>query len=130
MRTGGRWAYEVRAPKNADWFDRHPEVIATDLRTWIRRGYLLTPPAQADRYKAHWPMPASAAAPEGSASPSFGAPKNYFVINEYNFSILYGCSSAILRIRGRRFQVVSKRLPRARADQPGRPRMSRQCSGV
>jgi lytic murein transglycosylase len=84
--SGGRWAYEVRAPQNADCSIGTPDVIMP-ISEWIRRGYVLTPPRKLTA--SALAMTASLLQPEGSYGPSFLTPKNYFVIKEYNFSDLY-----------------------------------------
>jgi lytic murein transglycosylase len=82
---GLQWAYEVRAPQNADCTMGVPSVQRS-LRDWIRAGFQTVgggiPPNEADQS-------ASLLQPEGSYGPSFLVTKNYFVIKEYNFSDLY-----------------------------------------
>ncbi len=82
---GLHWAYEVRAPQNADCTMGVPSV-QRPLRDWIRAGFQTVgggiPPREADQS-------ASLLQPEGSYGPSFLVTKNYFVIKEYNFSDLY-----------------------------------------
>ncbi|MGO9359956.1 MAG: lytic murein transglycosylase [Xanthobacteraceae bacterium] len=83
---GLRWAYEVRAPQNADCTQGVPE-ITRPIGEWLRLGFApvhgeqLTREAQA--------QPASLLQPEGIYGPAFLATANYFVIKEYNFSDLY-----------------------------------------
>ena len=83
---GERWAYEVRAPKNADCSIGKPDVTMP-IGEWIKRGFLLTPPRKLDAKALA--LPASLLQPEGSYGPSFLTPKNYYVIKDYNFSDLY-----------------------------------------
>ena len=83
---GVRWAYEVKAPADADCTLGVPE-ITKPIGEWLRAGFVpvrgqqLSPAEQA--------QPASLLQPEGSYGPAFLATKNYFVIKEYNFSDLY-----------------------------------------
>jgi lytic murein transglycosylase len=83
---GVRWAYEVKAPADADCTLGVPEVTRP-IGEWLRAGFVpvrgqqLSPAEQA--------QPASLLQPEGSYGPAFLATKNYFVIKEYNFSDLY-----------------------------------------
>lgn len=85
-RPGVHWAYEVRAPANADCTLGVPEV-RRPIGAWLEAGY--TPvgghaPSPAERSE-----PASLLQPEGIYGPSFLTTRNYFVIKEYNFSDLY-----------------------------------------
>jgi len=83
---GERWAYEVRAPRNADCTMGVPDVTMP-IGEWLKRGFT---PAQARQLSAaELAVPASLLQPEGSYGPSFLTPKNYFVIKDYNFSDLY-----------------------------------------
>ncbi len=83
---GVRWAYEVRAPANADCTQGRPEVTRP-LGEWLRAGFAL---ARGQRLSAaEQAQPASLLQPEGSYGPAFLTTKNYFVIKEYNFSDLY-----------------------------------------
>jgi lytic murein transglycosylase len=85
-RAGERWAYEVRAPKNADCTLGVPDVTMP-IGEWVKRGFV---PAQNRQLSAtELALPASLLQPEGSYGPSFLTPKNYFVIKDYNFSDLY-----------------------------------------
>jgi lytic murein transglycosylase len=84
--SGERWAYEVRAPRNADCSIGTPDVTMP-VSEWVKRGFTLTPPRKLTA--AALAMDASLLQPEGSYGPSFLTPKNYFVIKEYNFSDLY-----------------------------------------
>src|SRR5712672_4787913 len=83
---GLRWAYEVRAPANADCTMGVPEVTKP-IGEWLRAGFVpvrgekLNPTEQA--------QPASLLQPEGIYGPAVLTTKNYFVIKEYNFSDLY-----------------------------------------
>ncbi|WP_408647755.1 lytic murein transglycosylase [Xanthobacter dioxanivorans] len=81
---GVRWAYEVRAPANADCTLGVPEV-KRPIGEWLRSGF-----APVERLSAaEQGQPASLLQPEGTYGPSFLTTKNYFVIKEYNFSDLY-----------------------------------------
>jgi lytic murein transglycosylase len=83
---GLRWAYEVRAPANADCTMGVPEVTKP-IGEWIRAGFV---PVRGDRLSApEQAQPASLLQPEGIYGPAFLTTKNYFVIKEYNFSDLY-----------------------------------------
>jgi lytic murein transglycosylase len=83
---GLRWAYEMRAPANADCTQGVPEVTKP-IGEWLREGFVpvrgqkLSVPAKAQT--------ASLLQPEGIYGPAFLTTKNYFVIKEYNFSDLY-----------------------------------------
>ncbi len=83
---GLRWAYEVRAPANADCTQGVPE-ITRPIGEWVRAGFA---PAH-DRAIGAREMnePASLLQPEGIYGPAFLTTRNYFVIKEYNFSDLY-----------------------------------------
>lgn len=84
--AGERWAYEVRAPKNADCSIGVPDVTMP-IGEWIRRGF-----ASADAHQftpREFALPASLLQPEGAYGPAFLTPKNYYVIKDYNFSDLY-----------------------------------------
>jgi hypothetical protein len=85
-RTGEPWAIEVHAPANADCSIGVPEVIKP-VREWIRLGFV---PAYGRKLSpTELSLDASLLQPEGSYGPSFLAPKNYFVLKDYNFSDLY-----------------------------------------
>jgi lytic murein transglycosylase len=84
--AGERWAYEVRAPQNADCSIGTPDVTMA-IGEWVRRGFVLMPPRKLSAQALA--QPASLLQPEGSYGPAFLTPKNYFVIKEYNFSDLY-----------------------------------------
>ncbi len=81
---GLRWAYEVRAPANADCTLGLPEV-QKPIGDWVRTGFV---PVRSVSF-AEQGQPASLLQPEGIYGPSFLTTKNYFVIKEYNFSDLY-----------------------------------------
>jgi lytic murein transglycosylase len=83
---GERWAYEVRAPKNADCSIAQPG-FTIPIGEWIKRGF--TPAYGRKLSAAELTKPASLLMPEGSYGPAFLTPKNYFVLKEYNFSDLY-----------------------------------------
>lgn len=83
---GVRWAYEVRAPANADCTQGVPEVTKP-IGEWLRAGFV---PVRGEKLSAaEQAQDASLLQPEGIYGPSFLATKNYFVIKEYNFSDLY-----------------------------------------
>jgi lytic murein transglycosylase len=85
-RAGEPWAIEVHAPVNADCSIGVPEVTKP-VREWIRLGFV---PAYGRKLSpAELSLDASLLQPEGSYGPSFLAPKNYFVLKDYNFSDLY-----------------------------------------
>ena len=83
---GLRWAYEVRAPDNADCTLGVPEVTKP-IGEWLRAGFV---PVRGQKLSAaEQAQPASLLQPEGIYGPAFLTTKNYFVIKEYNFSDLY-----------------------------------------
>ncbi len=83
---GVRWAYEVRAPANADCTQGVPEVTKP-IGEWLRAGFV---PVRGEKLSAaEQAQDASLLQPEGIYGPSFLTTKNYFVIKEYNFSDLY-----------------------------------------
>lgn len=83
---GVRWAYEVRAPRNADCTLGVPEVTRP-ISEWLREGFV---PVRGLRLSAaEQAQGASLLQPEGIYGPAFLTTKNYFVIKEYNFSDLY-----------------------------------------
>ena len=82
---GVRWAYEVRAPANADCTMGVPEVTKP-IGEWIRAGFV---PVQGKLSATELAQPASLLQPEGIYGPAFLTTANYFVIKEYNFSDLY-----------------------------------------
>ncbi|MDO8876019.1 MAG: lytic murein transglycosylase [Pseudolabrys sp.] len=84
--SGERWAYEVRAPANADCSIGTPD-ITMPVGDWVKRGFLLAPPRKLTAQALS--QPASLLQPEGSYGPAFLTTKNYYVIKEYNFSDLY-----------------------------------------
>ncbi|WP_246660927.1 MULTISPECIES: lytic murein transglycosylase [unclassified Tardiphaga] len=84
--AGLRWAYEVRAPANADCTMGVPEVTRP-IGEWLRMGFV---PVRGQQLStAELAQPASLLQPEGIYGPAFLTTKNYFVIKEYNFSDLY-----------------------------------------
>jgi lytic murein transglycosylase len=84
--SGVRWAYEVRAPANADCTMGVPEVTKP-IGEWVREGFV---PVRGQRLSAsEQAQAASLLQPEGIYGPSFLVTTNYFVIKEYNFSDLY-----------------------------------------
>jgi len=83
---GLRWAYEVHAPKDVDCTRAIPE-LTQPVGEWLKRGFV---PSFGRKLSAfELALPASLLQPEGSYGPSFLAPKNYFVLKDYNFSDLY-----------------------------------------
>jgi lytic murein transglycosylase len=83
---GLRWAYEVKAPANADCTMGVPEVTKP-ISEWLRAGFV---PVRGQQLSAtEQAQPASLLQPEGIYGPAFLTTKNYFVIKEYNFSDLY-----------------------------------------
>ena len=83
---GVRWAYEVRAPANADCTQGVPEVTRP-IADWLREGFV---PVRGQKLgAAELAQTASLLQPEGIYGPAFLTTKNYFVIKEYNFSDLY-----------------------------------------
>jgi lytic murein transglycosylase len=83
---GVRWAYEVKAPANADCTIGVPET-QKPIAEWLRAGFV---PVRGQRLSAtEQAQPASLLQVEGIYGPSFLTTKNYFVIKEYNFSDLY-----------------------------------------
>jgi lytic murein transglycosylase len=83
---GVRWAYEVRAPANADCTMGVAEVTKP-IGQWLREGFV---PVRGQKLSAaEQAQPASLLQPEGIYGPAFLTTKNYFVIKEYNFSDLY-----------------------------------------
>jgi lytic murein transglycosylase len=82
---GERWAYEVRAPQTADCSIGVPEVTMP-IGEWVKRGFVPLGRALSAEELA---LSASLLQPEGSYGPAFLAPKNYFVLKDYNYSDLY-----------------------------------------
>jgi lytic murein transglycosylase len=82
---GERWAYEVRAPQTADCSIGVPEVTMP-IGEWVKRGFT---PLGRKLSASELALPASLLQPEGSYGPAFLAPKNYFVLKDYNYSDLY-----------------------------------------
>lgn len=84
--SGVRWAYEVKAPSDADCTMGVPEVTKP-IRDWLRAGFA---PVRGQKLSAaEQAQPASLLQPEGIYGPAFLTTANYFVIKEYNFSDLY-----------------------------------------
>jgi lytic murein transglycosylase len=82
-RKGERWAFEVKLPANVDCTLADPDN-RMPLAEWRRRGFQpmrSTPDAAA--------IEASLLLPAGPYGPGFLAPKNYFVLKDFNFSDLY-----------------------------------------
>ena len=85
-RTGEPWAIEVHAPAGADCSIGVPDVVMP-VGEWVKRGFI--PVYGRKLSAAELAISASLLQPEGSYGPSFLAPKNYFVLKDYNFSDLY-----------------------------------------
>lgn len=84
--SGVRFAYEVRAPKNADCSRGVPEVTRP-IGEWLSAGFV---PAHGRTLSAaERAQQASLLQPEGVYGPAFLTTKNYFVLKDYNFSDLY-----------------------------------------
>jgi len=84
--AGVHWAYEVRAPRNADCSIGVPEVTKP-IGNWVDEGFV---PAYGRHLSgAERAIEASLVQPEGAYGPSFLATKNYFVLKDYNYSDLY-----------------------------------------
>ncbi|HVT54435.1 MAG TPA: lytic murein transglycosylase [Xanthobacteraceae bacterium] len=107
--TGERWAYEVRAPQNADCSVGVPEVKRA-IRDWIAAGFQPFNKLSARELSQE----ASLLQPEGIYGPSFLTPKNYYVIKEYNFSDLYVLFVGHLADKisgGRAFETAWAKIP-------------------
>jgi lytic murein transglycosylase len=85
-RAGEPWAIEVHAPANADCSIGVPEVTKT-VAEWHALGFIPAYGRKVDRREMA--LEASLLQPEGNYGPSFLAPKNYFVLKDYNYSDLY-----------------------------------------
>jgi lytic murein transglycosylase len=83
---GERWAYEVRSPGNVDCTIAQPAHVMP-VGEWLKRGYVVAHGRRLSDGELR--NEASLLLPEGTYGPAFLAPKNYFVIKEYNFSDLY-----------------------------------------
>jgi lytic murein transglycosylase len=84
--SGVHWAYEVKAPANADCTQGVPDVTMP-VGEWAKRGFI---PVGAPRPDARdLSTSASLLQPEGAYGPAFLATKNYFVLKDYNYSDLY-----------------------------------------
>ena len=84
--SGVHWAYEVKAPANADCTMGVPEVTAT-IGEWEKRGFAPIGPRRPGARDLA--TTASLLQPEGAYGPAFLATKNYFVLKDYNYSDLY-----------------------------------------
>jgi lytic murein transglycosylase len=83
---GGRWAHEVRVPKDVDCAIAEPGVRMV-VGEWLRRGFA---PAYGRKLaREELAQEASLLMPAGTYGPAFLTPKNYFVLKEYNVSDLY-----------------------------------------
>jgi lytic murein transglycosylase len=83
---GRRWGLEVRAPAGVDCTSADPE-LKQPIRAWLAQGFV---PAYGRKLSAEEQADdASLFLPEGIYGPAFLAPKNYFVIKDYNFADLY-----------------------------------------
>jgi lytic murein transglycosylase len=85
-RRGERWAYEVRVPSGIDCTIAQPGHVMP-IGEWMKRGY--APAYGRKLVPDELKNEASLLLPEGTYGPAFLAPKNYFVIKDYNFSDLY-----------------------------------------
>ena len=80
------WALQMRTPATADCSNSVPETIRP-IGAWVKSGFV---PTNGRKLAAsELTYDASLLQPEGSYGPSFLAPKNYFVLKDYNFSDLY-----------------------------------------
>ncbi|HXZ22002.1 MAG TPA: lytic murein transglycosylase [Pseudolabrys sp.] len=84
--SGQPWAIEIHAPAGADCSIGVPEVTKP-VGEWVKLGF--TPAYGRKLSTAELSYDASLLQPEGSYGPSFLAPKNYFVLKDYNYSDLY-----------------------------------------
>src|SRR3569623_324371 len=84
--TGVHWAYEVKAPANADCTMGVPEETAT-IGELEKRGF--APIGAVRPGPRDLATKASLLQPEGAYGPAFLATKNYFVLKDYNYSDLY-----------------------------------------
>jgi len=81
-----RWAYEVRAPANADCSLGTPDNVLP-IGDWVKRGFV---PAYGRKLSAaELAEEVSLLQPEGSYGPAFLMTKNYSVLKGYNPSDLY-----------------------------------------
>jgi lytic murein transglycosylase len=83
---GRRWAIEVRTPATVDCTQAEPSV-RLPVREWVKRGFV--PAYNRKLSDADLGEQASLLMPEGKYGPAFLAPRNYFVLKDYNFSDLY-----------------------------------------
>ncbi len=83
---GQRFAYEVRAPRDADCTIAQPGVKMT-IGEWVKRGY--APAYDRKLSVAELAQEASLLMPAGLYGPAFLVTKNYFALKDYNFSDLY-----------------------------------------
>jgi lytic murein transglycosylase len=114
---GERWAYEVRVPAGVDCTIAQPGHVMP-IGEWLKRGYA---PAYSRKLIAdELKNDASLLLPEGAYGPAFLAPKNYFVIKDYNFSDLYVLFVGHLSDRildARPFQTPWSKNTQLRSDQ-------------
>jgi lytic murein transglycosylase len=83
---GERWGYEVLAPPRVDCTLGDPDK-PVPIATWLARGF--RPAYGRSLSAAERAEPASLLLIEGTYGPAFLAPKNYFVLKEYNYADLY-----------------------------------------
>jgi lytic murein transglycosylase len=83
---GRRWGYEVRAPKSLDCTLGDPDK-PMPIAAWLARGF--TPAYGRTLDAAERAEPASLFLPQGTYGPAFLAPRNYFVLKQYNYADLY-----------------------------------------
>jgi membrane-bound lytic murein transglycosylase B len=85
-RRGGRWAYEVKVPRDVDCTIALPDV-KMKIGEWLKRGYV--PAHGRTPSTAELAQEASLLMPAGPYGPVFLTPQNYFALKDYNFSDLY-----------------------------------------
>jgi lytic murein transglycosylase len=83
---GKRWGYEVLPPHNVDCTLGDPDK-PVPIEAWLARGF--RPAYGRTLSAAERAEPASLLLIEGTYGPAFLAPKNYFVLKEYNYADLY-----------------------------------------
>ena len=83
---GGRWAYEVRAPRDIDCTIAEPDTVMP-MKAWLARGFHLARDYRPSAGELEESV--SLLLPAGIYGPGFLTPRNYFVLKDYNFSDLY-----------------------------------------
>ena len=117
-KPGGRWAYEVRLSQSTDCTIAEPDTVLP-IGEWVRRGFI--PAYDRKLSAAQREDTASLVLPAGPYGPGFLAPKNFFVLKDYNFSDLYVLFVGHLSDRltdGRKFET------------PWRPLVQLPASGI